>query len=780
VIKLLTSIKPFTVAITSAIMFLSLSSYAEGPQDGTGGGTGGGSDGDTAVENPYIETDAKRVKLNYPLGTMEQWLIDKDKFALNPVNIRAGKHPDREDPNGGPYDVIYIFPTEALANAWWNGVGTPPDKIPDDAVAFVHWELDNGSGAFPGIMSKADIDGFKSKNCIMAAGATIPVPGDKDGEEKTCNNPQGSSKRFKMNVLKADVPIDLVYNVEQADLKYTNYETPPTYDGSEESGRIYRVLQKWHNATAMDTANGIDNPGNRIVGFRLELGTGIGGSFNAIPNANDLGLDPDKSLGFELRSCMPDHFFDVKRDRPGTGTNPCSDSFDTTDQALPQEIWLEEEYSTFSPKMFSFNTDKRTTPVGGWWDKRPAGIYPPAVQTLGKLDSGTAASNSTTYFDDLRVDGATPLAGYSGGMTPNYFDIVEAQIANNSIVVDGTGINTPNPFGYLMYYGVLADDDRGILAQGIYADEDGDPATEGDLVAWWDGDEYRWGSDPDVNGEIDGDAFGVVPVKTLIQWALHPLVEETDFDKYPDTGFAPGPLYEIGVMDDLAGLNIDYFVYLGRKFTGNQFTIRLTTVSVEEGLNNPGDIYGNQTPAWVDSPAPGPEDFVGDDGVIDITALGVAGDPLQVLLADIVVGALPTVTIENLRTGETENVTLLQDTNIDLLWKFAFTQATVASGEAGGNNDGVLNVWPNDYVRVTYVDAFTGLANAPDNVNVVKTDQVLIPFEVLEPVTPTTASGDSGGLCSYNPNARFDPVLPALVLIGLAYLGLRRKTSSDK
>jgi hypothetical protein len=46
-------------------------------------------------------------------------------------------------------------------------------------------------------------------------------------------------------------------------------------------------------------------------------------------------------------------------------------------------------------------------------------------------------------------------------------------------------------------------------------------------------------------------------------------------------------------------------------------------------------------------------------------------------------------------------------------------------------------------------------------------------------VTPAP-SDDGGGWCSYNPNGRFDPVLPALVLIGLAYLGLRRKTTSDK
>ena len=37
-------------------------------------------------------------------------------------------------------------------------------------------------------------------------------------------------------------------------------------------------------------------------------------------------------------------------------------------------------------------------------------------------------------------------------------------------------------------------------------------------------------------------------------------------------------------------------------------------------------------------------------------------------------------------------------------------------------------------------------------------------------------SDDGGGFCSYHPNGRFDPVLPAIVLFGLTYLAWRRKT----
>ena len=44
---------------------------------------------------------------------------------------------------------------------------------------------------------------------------------------------------------------------------------------------------------------------------------------------------------------------------------------------------------------------------------------------------------------------------------------------------------------------------------------------------------------------------------------------------------------------------------------------------------------------------------------------------------------------------------------------------------------------------------------------------------------PPATGGGGGGFCSYNPNGRFDPVLPALILSAIAYLGFRRKQKSE-
>ena len=97
---------------------------------------------------------------------MADWMTNSGDYSWNPVNARLGTHPDRED------GVIYIFPDATTADAWWDGVGTPRAGIPDSAVAYVHWALDNDSGEFPGIMAKTDDFDFGTNNCIMASGNT--------------------------------------------------------------------------------------------------------------------------------------------------------------------------------------------------------------------------------------------------------------------------------------------------------------------------------------------------------------------------------------------------------------------------------------------------------------------------------------------------------------------------------------------------------------------------------------------------------------------------------
>ncbi|MFC1588876.1 choice-of-anchor Q domain-containing protein [Pseudomonadota bacterium] len=48
-----------------------------------------------------------------------------------------------------------------------------------------------------------------------------------------------------------------------------------------------------------------------------------------------------------------------------------------------------------------------------------------------------------------------------------------------------------------------------------------------------------------------------------------------------------------------------------------------------------------------------------------------------------------------------------------------------------------------------------------------------------EYVRPRSSGSSSGGFCSYHPDGRFDPVLPAIVLIGLIYVAWRRKVTQQ-
>lgn len=523
---------------------------------------------------------------------MAEWMANGGTdFSWNPVNARLGHHPDRIDPNGSAGTepgVIYIFKDATAANAWWDPTNpatpNPPAGIPDAAVAYVHWKLDNNSGEFPGIMSKTDDMSFKTNNCIMASGTTIPEGG---GQDKTCSNPQGSSKRLKLVVLKADEPIDMMFNTTMADLTYAHYDQSDVQD---DIFRIYRYIMKFGNGTGTDTTapDGEVRDGTRLVGFKLQLGTGgVGTSFT---QSSDIASD---GIGYELRLCINDRYFDEQSGQTTPGISDCP--------AGETEVWLENEYATFSPSMYSLTTDKRSAPVGGFWDKNPAGVFAPQVQQENEIDSGSGAYVANVASDGSPYD-AFPAAGQIGQTTSNYYDVVASQGA-------GAGVGFPdNMFGYQMFYGVFKDGDSGNISSGIYIDDDGDPATEGGLHAWWDGSSpsccYRWGIDRDRDGVPGPDAFGLVSDADLVEMAARPLDEHQVLDP---------PRYEVGYMDDLGGLNSDTFVKLNKDFSGTSFTIRMIAQSTADAGLAATDIGVADGP-WVANPPVEITDYVDTDG----------------------------------------------------------------------------------------------------------------------------------------------------------------------
>jgi hypothetical protein len=529
---------------------------------------------------------------------MKTWLENSTLYSWNPVNVRLGYHPDRPDPNDANPDdgldpgVIYIFPNGATANAWWDPTveDNPPTGIPDTAVAYLHWVLDNRSGQFPGIMAIADDFDFKTNNCIMSSGQEIPIDANADGIyndnvfiPKTCGNPQGSSKRFKLVVLQTDQPIDIVFNMTRKVLDFSNFTVT---DFNDDWFRIYRYIMKFGNGTATDAvqADGTAVPraGDRIVRVSLELGAynvALGTGFQAAP----------ADLTFEFQECIENKYFDKTSTPKGEPSNDCPEG--------SSEIWLDYEYATFSPAMYSLTTDKRTEPVGGYWDKYPAGVNPPQSEAATKIDSGVGPYLNTNYPYDPNG------SGQIGQTTTNYFDIDSAQ---------AVGAQVPdNMFGYMMHYGVFANADPGNVAMGIYCDDDGEPSTEGRLYAWWDGSNFRWGPDPTMDATSPCSAagktpFGILTDAELAAIAARPMSE--------DHVLAP-PRYEFGYMDDLAGLNMDTFIRFDKDYdveANPQFAVRFVATSASAAGLDPA-APGVPDGPWVASPIPQSEEDFFDD-----------------------------------------------------------------------------------------------------------------------------------------------------------------------
>jgi hypothetical protein len=202
-----------------------------------------------------------------------------------------------------------------------------------------------------------------------------------------------------------------------------------------------------------------------------------------------------------------------------------------------REVWKENEFATFSPSMYEL-TDS------AFFDNTAvAGLFPPQDVDL---------ANGQYIYSGEEPD----LAGDSvGATTENYFD----------------------RWGYML--------NEAWLPTGIYEDADGDAATEGKLIAFWDGANWLYGAK---------DGFAVVPDADLEAWAAAPLDENVPADP-------PETRYEAAVIDDLAGLNVDVYIWLAETYDPtvagqDKITLRLTPVAPADG------IPGNEAdPVWVDS-----------------------------------------------------------------------------------------------------------------------------------------------------------------------------------
>jgi hypothetical protein len=516
------------------------------------------------IANPYEQPNMPAIvgfdfsdeaKDGFPLIHLD-WYLNPTDYSWNPENAREGKHPDRED------GVVYIFKDKSAADAWWNPLTNPngmPEGIPDTAVAYIHWALDNASGLFPGIMAMTDDFGFQNNNCIMSSGVII-INSEGGEEKKTCDNEAGSAKRFKMVILKAGEPIDIVFNMTRKDLVYSNYSDPPTVfdptdpelppglppmeDITDDIFRNYRYLTKVGNGTGTDTVAG-PRTGTRLAGVKTELGFGIGDDFDATKGAVD-------GLLYETDQCVDKRYWDIAHDHPIGQTDYCN--------AEVREVFLPHEFATFSPAMYAPLGDNRN-PTGGYWDINGAGLVLPPTNNIVP---------NTPLINPESIE--------SSELTPNYFDVAGNQASTASPAILG------NVFGYIMDYGVISEGDPGTLPMGIYIDEDGNPATEGSIYAWWDGSNYRWGM---KGGPELQPAWSIVSDADIAAMEARPLSETETLEP---------PRFEFGYLDDLGGLNMDTFIKITPDYDVSKnltFTVRLTGIAAPAGTAD-GPWVGNE------------------------------------------------------------------------------------------------------------------------------------------------------------------------------------------
>jgi len=445
----------------------------------------------------------------------------------------------------------YIY-TDAAAKALAAGGGALDANSP----AQVYWELDDGSGRAPGIQVVTDDFAFPTNNCIMASGEReTDIAGSTTIVPKTCSDAPSSSKRYFLEIVDADTPVDMVFDVGVKDIRYGGVKDPLD-DGGEALaafreeygiGRIYRVIQKV-----------INNTDQRMLGVRVELGHGVGDAFVPFNYADD-------GVAFELRPLVPREFFEGETGAPDIA------------------VWNEERFATFAPKLFDTGERDRFDP--GFFSDQAAGLYPP--------QSVQGTSDKTQFI--FSGNGTNDL-GYFGAVTQNYFSMADEQAAGTTFD-DGTAEGT---FGYWL------SDSLSTYVIGRY--DSGDPEGESDAVeAWWDGDDWRYGMAGDAAGL---DPFGVVASDQLEQWATKLLgIDPAQLDN--------SVRYATILSDDLANLNMDVYIYIDEGILdaeGNpkydSITYRVTAVPTSAS-----QTVGNEEPAWVSNPVPELSSYLPATGV---------------------------------------------------------------------------------------------------------------------------------------------------------------------
>ena len=677
-----------------------------------------------------------------------------------------------------------------------------------NAFAAVYWELDNGSGRAPGIQVVTDDFDVPTNNCIMASGELESTDFPGTIVPKTCSDPQGSSKRYFLELTTSDVPVDLAFDLGVKDIRYKGVKDPAT-DGGEALaefkatygiGRIYRVIQKV-----------INNTDERIASYRFEIGTGLGAAFRPLTFEDD-------GVAFEMRPLVPREFFEGETGAPDIA------------------VWDPLRFATISPKMFDDGARARFEP--GFLDDAAAGFLPPQIPAVGVEKS--------QFIDS----GLNPVGAIYGSMTPNYFNIATTQ-----------GVMLPgNMFGYQL---------PDLLIPTVIGEYNtNEVGGESDaIVAIWDGFNWRSGhAGLDGDPLTTGDNYGIILDDQLQQWAAKPLGLDI-----PGEDPATLVRYEGILSDDLSGLNTDVYIYISDKLLDDSGALILDSITLRVTANSVGavvgTVVGDEEPEWVKLGQEPPTlasymvptgtpvaindittivqddvltttitidalendlldgaPVIPADGMVLITTGPTAGNSATVLDNKVVytpdVGFVGTDFISytyTLTGGPVSNIATIKiivdaapipdqplavndsvvtfkDTavTLDVLVNDELNNdapVTVLVSINNGALNGVASVASDNTIVYTPRASFVGFERFTYLVTVdgIVSNSALVTIRVDEPVVivdddldDDDGGSSSGCSLSYNPDGKIDPLLPGIVLISLIYLGWRSRRNDAR
>jgi hypothetical protein len=355
-----------------------------------------------------------------------------------------------------------------------------------------------------------------------------------------------------------------------------------------------------------------------------------------------------------------------------------------TKNGVSSDIWASDELATFSHGLFGKADDHFES--DGFFDDTAAGYN---VLLNGTKD--TIESNG--MFVDSNYT-AIPVP-YSPDTTP----------------ADGTPDGVAGQFGNWP---------PSIWApKGIFWDNDNNPATDAEIVAFWadrgDG-TYAW-----MKGNEDG--FAEATALELATWAS-------------------SSVHSIDVIEDVLNLGLSYIVEIGDVATfpaaaNNTFTIRITPHFASTQIE----------PGYVINPPSALSTYVSEKGTLSITPAPsfTVGNTLTLVVAD--QGLDTSINIDTVdisvttSLGETETITLTEiGANRGV---FTATLPTVLGTAAGSIGDGSVTVAEGTVVTAEYTDEYDGLGNS--DVLVSSYTTALITPIVVTPVTPVTTTTDGGG-----------------------------------